>query len=146
MSYRKHKLSKRVELPLTGSTVVQVSAPNLVRLIFEDPQGVAAELRFEHEVLLCVPNGGTVTIKATKPGLSFDPVLAVESLLPLLGKVVRTAVAHRQGKLEIEFYEGDQLLVIPKQYEAWHFQKPAVPVRRAHSATMRLTGSDGELL
>jgi hypothetical protein len=43
----------------------------------------------------------------------------------LLDKVVKAAVAHASGELEIAFYEDYMLQVHPDNYEAWHFQQPA---------------------
>jgi hypothetical protein len=147
MSYRKPHSLKHRSLPIVGHTLTNIATEPLVALIFNAPGDLVSLLRFEHDVILTSPASGTTVIIATKPGLSFDPAAAYQSLSPLIGEIIVSALAQTDGKLELAFGTGSVLRVHPDNYEAWHFQQPA-PFTQPRYATplTLLTGYGGGLL
>ena len=146
MAYRKSKPLPRVELPIAENQVHTVITEPLVALLFRDSRDALARLEFEQTPIIDTPNGQQFFVVGAKPGRSFDPT-ALEPLWALIGKTVRTAIAFRQGTLEIVFDDETKLSVVPEIYEAWHFQKPAPGSIRPYSASMiSLTGIDGDLI
>lgn len=146
MSYRKKKQLKRIELPLTGSDLSQVKDESLITLLFVDERGSIAQLVLEQAVTIYQPDTSPNEVVGTKPGVTFDPS-AIQPILKLIGKKVKQGIAHQDGSLEIEFYDGVKFEVIPDIYEGWHFQKPAPGTMAAYPKEhFSLHGSDGELI
>jgi hypothetical protein len=141
MGYRKPKGLKHVALPITGHTVIHIETEPLPSLVFVRPDGLQSQLRFEQNIILTRPIGGTAIIPA------FDANAAQTELSTLMGQVVTEAVAHNDGNLEISFNEGTVLQVHPDTWEAWHFQQPAPKTRPlSHTPHFSLTGYDGGLI
>jgi hypothetical protein len=147
MSFRQAKSRKHVSLPIAGHTLVEIGRQPLVSLTFASANEIRSELQLEHEAVLTEPGGGTMVITASTPGPAFNRDAAYEALSSLLDKVVKAAIAHANGDLEITFYEGFGLHVHPDNYEAWHFQQPApFPTKQYPKQHFSITGYGGGLL
>jgi hypothetical protein len=147
MSFRQSKSRKHVPLPIAGHTLVEIGTSYLISLTFASPIGLLSELRLEFEVILAKPGGSAEAVTATRPGPTFDRDAAYESLSPLLDRVVKAAVAHSNGDLDLTFYEDYRLQVHPENFEAWHFKQPAPSIKSAHHVQQfSVTGYGGGLI
>ncbi len=105
----------QIDLPIGGRAVSAVAVSRFVpflRLHFwgREVSGSDFELQIDGQLRI-VASGRDRTID---PESGPDP-----AYLLLVDKTVSSAVANADGSLDVEFTDGDRLLVAPGQYEPW---------------------------
>ena len=106
-------------LPLRGRSVTQCRVDYAFTLLFTEPDA-SYEIRIEGPFVLSHAQGADVRIDPDDAPAARGPALA------LLHQTVESAVAHKDGGLELGFADGSHIHVPASgQYEPWDFLGPA---------------------
>jgi hypothetical protein len=105
----------QIELPIGGREVSVVAVSRFVpflRLHFHGPEAFGADFTLEIEGPIRIVAKGHESAIVPESGPS-------PACLPLVEKTVARAMASADGSLDVEFTDGDHLLIAPHQYEPW---------------------------
>ncbi len=105
-------------IPLGGKTVTQIRIDYAFSLIIWESRDLDFAVRIEGRFIFQVGNE-EYALDAEEGAHTLCPALAI------FGKTIQSALAHKDGTLELTFSDDSRVLVPPDpQYEAWEVSGP----------------------